>query len=193
MRKGAWGIALMLVLGVAAPAATAQMETGPNGMPLRPPGPPDTTNTRRQADQARDDVPLPLKITFQKKTAEWSAPKLAELPHQTFTVHNDQANADQNFTGVPLMELLSQLGVPDKPKGKELRLYLVAEGRDGSKVVYSLGEIVPDVHDGVVLLADSIDGKPIIDNGPLQLVSTRENRSTRWVRNVVSIKVVMAD
>ena len=59
------------------------------------------------------------------------------------------------------MALLVELGVPQKLKGKDFRLYVVAEGRDGNKVVYSLGEISPDVHEGMVLLADSVDGKPL--------------------------------
>lgn len=91
------------------------------------------------------------------------------------------------------MALLVELGVPQKLKGKDFRLYLVAEGRDGNKIVYSLGEVSPDVHDGSVLLADSVDGKPLADNGPIELVCSGEHRTVRWVRGVTSIKVQAAD
>ena len=65
-------------------------------------------------------------------------------------------------------------------------------GVDGYKVVYSIGEVTPDVHDGTVIVADSQDGKPIADDGPLKLVTTREKRPARWVRNLVAIRVLTA-
>ena len=92
-----------------------------------------------------------------------------------------------------LIDLLKPLGVAEKPHGKDFRFYLVAEGSDGYKVVYSVGEVTPDIHDGTVLIADSMDGKPIGNNGPLQLVATGEKRPARWVRNLVSIRVKTAD
>ncbi len=186
------GILFTLALSVAAPLAKAQ-STGPNGVPFRPPPPPDTTLTRRQADQARDAVIVPLKISFGKKVAEWTAPKMAELPHENITLHNEHAKADETYSGVPLMQLLALLGVPQKLKGKDFRLYLIAEGSDGYKVVYSIGEVSPDVHDGTVLVADSVDGKPIGNNGQLQLVCTGEKHSGRWVHNLVSVRVMAAD
>jgi hypothetical protein len=91
------------------------------------------------------------------------------------------------------MALLVELGVPQKPKGKDFRLYVVAEGLDGYKVVYSLGEVSPDVHEGSVLLVDSVDGKPLAENGPIELVSSGERRPARWVHGLVSIKVRAAD
>jgi hypothetical protein len=94
---------------------------------------------------------------------------------------------------VPLIQLLTQVGVPEKPKGKDFRLYLIAEGRDGYKVVYSIGEVTPDVHEATVLLADFMDGKPLADNGPLQLVLTGEKRPARWVHDVVSIRIMSAE
>lgn len=91
------------------------------------------------------------------------------------------------------MALLVELGVPQKLKGKDLRLYLIAEGRDGNKVVYSLGEVSPDLHDGSVLLADSVDGKPLSDDGPIELICSGERHPVRWVRGVTSIRVQAAD
>jgi len=182
-----------IVLGLCLVAIVAQGQVGPNGMPLRPPPPPDTTHMQQQADQAREAALMPLKISYGKKSAEWTAPKLAELPHESITVHNDHTKTDQTFSGVPLIELLAQLGVPEKPKGKDLRLYLVAEGRDGYKVVYSIGEVTPDVHEATVLIADAMDGKPLAEGGPLQLMSTGEKRPARWVHDVVSIRIMAAE
>jgi hypothetical protein len=134
----------------------------------------------------------PLKITYGAKTEEWTAATLAALPHVTITVHNEHAKADQTFSGVPLTALLTRLGVPEKPHGKDFGLYLVAEGSDGYQVVYSIGEVTPDVHDGTTLVADTLDGKPLKENGIFQLVTTGEKRPARWVRNLVAIRVLSA-
>ena len=154
---------------------------------------PTTSPTIQQADQAAEPAATPVTITYGGKSTVWTVPKMAELPHKTITLHNEHLNADQTFSGVPLIQLLIPLGVPEKPKGRDFRLYLVAEGRDGYKVVFALGEVSPDVHDGTVLLADSVDGKPIKENGPFQLVCTGEKRPARWVRNVVAIRIMAAD
>lgn len=135
----------------------------------------------------------PLKITFGDKSSEWTVAALAALPHKTLTLFNEHAKVNQTFSGVELIELLKPLGVPEKPHGKEFRLYLVAEGSDGYQVVYSVGEVTPDVHDATVLVADSLDGKPIAASGPLQLVATGEKRPARWVRNLVAIRVSTAE
>lgn len=131
----------------------------------------------------------PLHISFADKHSEWTPATLAPLPHVTVAVYNEHAKASQTYSGVPLSALLISLGVPEKPHGKDFRLYLVAAGSDGYQVVYSLGEVMPSVHDGTVLVADTLDGKPIGDSGPLQLVLTGEKRPARWVRNLVSIDV----
>jgi hypothetical protein len=135
----------------------------------------------------------PLKITFGDQSAEWTAATLAALPHTTVTVYNEHAKASQTYSGVPLIDLLAKLGVPAQPRGKQFRIYVVAVGSDGYEVVYSLGEVAPDVHDATVLVADTQDGKPIADDGPLKLIATREKRPARWVRNLVAIRVLTAD
>ena len=135
----------------------------------------------------------PLKITFGDKSSEWTTATLAALPHKTIKVYNEHQKADQTYSGVELIDLLKLLGVPEKPHGKEFRMYLVAEGSDGYEVVYSVGEVTPDVHDGTVLVADSMDGKAMAETGPFQLVATGEKRPARWVRNLTSIRVRPAD
>jgi hypothetical protein len=143
---------------------------------------------------AKPSVPAgPLKIAFGDKSAQWTQAALAALPHKTVTVYNVHVKACQTYTGVPLIDLLTPLGVPDKPHGKDLRLYLVAEGSDGYMAVYSVAEVNPDVHNATVIVADSLDGKPLADSGPLQLVATGEKRPARWVRNLVAIRVLAVE
>ena len=137
-------------------------------------------------------LPAPLKITFGDKSATWMPAALTSLPHTTVTVYNDHTKANETYAGVALIDLLTPLGVAEKPKGKELRLYVVAEGSDDYEVVYSIGEIAPYIHDATVIVADSEDGKPLTDSGPLQLVATREKHPARWVRNLIAIHVLAA-
>jgi hypothetical protein len=132
----------------------------------------------------------PLKITYAGKSEEWTTATLAALPHATITVYNEHAKAEQTYSGVPMTVLLTRLGVPDKPHGKDFRLYLVAEGADSYQVVYSVGEVTPDVHDGTTLVADTLNGKPLADSGPFQLVTTGDKRPARWVRNLAAVRVL---
>jgi hypothetical protein len=135
----------------------------------------------------------PLKITFGDKSAEWTPATLAALTHKILTVCNVHMKASQTYAGVPLMDLLTRLGVPAIQHGKALRLYLVAEGSDGYTAVYSVAEVNPGLHDAAVIVADSVDGKGLADSGPLQLVAAGDKRPARWVRNLVAIRVLTAE
>ncbi len=135
----------------------------------------------------------PLKISFGEKSAEWTPEKLAALPHITVTVFNQHAKANQSYSGVPLFELLKSLGFPENPHGRDLRLYILAAGSDGYAVVYGGAEVTPALHDATVLVADSMDGKPLGEAGPLQLIATGEKHPARWVRNLESIQVRTAE
>ena len=197
MRIRVWATAALFgSLSVGTIPAIAQNQGQNQGQPLQgtPANPVGGVGADHGMGMGKPAVPAgPLKITFADKSAEWTPATLAALPHQTVTVFNEHAKASQTDSGVLLIDLLKPLGVAEKPHGKDFRFYLVAEGSDGYKVVYSVGEVTPDIHDGTVLIADSMDGKPIGNNGPLQLVATGEKRPARWVRNLVSIRVKTAD
>ena len=134
-----------------------------------------------------------LKLTFGEKSAEWTPATLAALPHTTVTVYNEHAKANQTYSGVALLDLLTKIGVPDRPKGKEMRLYLVAVGSDGYEAVYALAEINPYLHDATVMVADTMAGKSLAGTGPMQLIATGEKHPSRWVRNLVAVRVVAAE
>jgi hypothetical protein len=146
-------------------------------------------------EMSKPAVPAgPLKIVFGDKSAEWTPATLAALPHQTVTVINSHTKASLTYSGVPLIDLLKQLGVPGKPMGKQLRLYLVAQGSDGYEAVYSLAEVTPELHNTTVIVADTLAGNPLLaDKGPLQLVNTGDKALARCVRNLVAIRVLTAE
>lgn len=133
-----------------------------------------------------------MRITYAGKSSDWTLSALANLPHKSITVRNEHTKANETYSGVALIDLLSQLGIPAKPHGKDLGLYLAAVGSDGYKAVYSVAEVNPDVHDATVIVADAKDGKPLTADGPLKLVATRDTRPARWVRNLVAIHVMTA-
>jgi hypothetical protein len=192
MRMNVWAAILLLAAG----AGLVSAQTAAQNPPKPAPQIPSAQVQPMGGVPGMQGKPLssgPLKIAFGDKSAEWTPATLAALPHQTLTVFNEHAKATQTYSGVALTGLLTRLGVPGKPHGKEFRLYLVAEGSDGYQVVYSVAEVTPDVHDASVIVADTLDGKPLGENGPFQLVATGEKRPARWVRNLVAIRVMQAE
>jgi hypothetical protein len=73
--------------------------------------------------------------------------------------------------------------------GPALANYVVATGSNGYKAVLALGEIDPSFHPGEVIVADSMEGKPLdAHSGPLKLVVTEDKRPARSVRNLVKYR-----
>jgi len=121
-----------------------------------------------------------------------SPDELKTLSHISVTIHNSHTNADETYSGVRLSDLLTKLGAPlgSELRGKALAGYVVATGSDGYKAVLALGEVDPGFHSGEVLVADTIDGKPLdAHSGPFKLVVTEDKRPARSVRNLVSIEL----
>ena len=179
-RKGVYTAILFGLMGVAAVGAQVQ-----NQQPRVP--------REKQIAGITSQMPAPLKITFGDKSATWTAATLATLPHKTVTVHNEHTKADETYSGVQLIDLLTPLGVQAQPRGKDFKLYVVAVGSDDYEVVYGIGEVTPDVHDATVIVADTENGKPLADDGPLKMVATGEKRPARWVRNLIAIRVMTAE
>jgi hypothetical protein len=190
MRMGVRTAVFLLGLGL----GTAAAQTPAQNQPTMPMGGMGQMEGMTAGAMKKPVLPAgPLKIVFAGKSAEWTTAALAALPHQTVTVYNVHAKANQTYSGVPLFTLLRQLGVPETQHGKDLRLYVVVEGADGYEAVYSLAEINPDLRDTTVLVADTLDGKPLGESGPQQLIATGEKRPARWVRNLARIRVLSAD
>lgn len=93
-----------------------------------------------------------LKLVVNDQIQSISAADLKALPHHTVTVHNPHTNADETYSGVPLIYLLAKQGVPHGHdlRGKALSEYVVATGSDGYKVVVALAEADPEFHPGEV-------------------------------------------
>jgi hypothetical protein len=143
-------------------------------------------------DRATDS----LTITAGQKSKTIDIAVLKSMPHKTVTIHNPHENADETYSGVVLMDLLVSLGVPHGKDlhGKALSAYVVATGSDGYEAVLALAEVDPEFHPGEVIVADSMDGKPLdAKTGPFRLVVTEDKRPARSVHSLVSIEVKQAE
>jgi len=139
---------------------------------------------------------ITLKVQNGSQQSSISTDALKPMPHKTVTVHNPHTNTDETYTGVSLIELLKQVGAPTGHglRGKALAEYVVATGSDGYKAVLALAEVEPDFHPGDVLVADTMDGKPLdAKSGPLRLIVSEDKRPARSVRNLVSIELKTAE
>jgi hypothetical protein len=130
--------------------------------------------------------------TYEGKTLTLSHDDLAALPHKSIVVFNAHSKESETYSGVPLSTLLSKVGVPqgEQVRGALFMTGVVAEGTDGYKVLYSLAEIDPTIHTGDVIVADTLGGQKLSNDGAFKLVSSEEKRPARWVRNLTAISVV---
>jgi DMSO/TMAO reductase YedYZ molybdopterin-dependent catalytic subunit len=171
-RFGFVGIVLLVTLLAATPAVYGQAGTalapahGPVGLTLS------------------DDVDNPLSLSMDD---------LRRRPRKTINVKNEHAGTDEVYEGTPLAGLLKQAGVAQgaRLRGKAMATYVLAEGADGYSVTFSLAELDADFQDSEVIVADTLDGKPLDEKlGPLRLVAPHDKRPARWVRMLRSIQVV---
>jgi hypothetical protein len=121
--------------------------------------------------------------------------ELQALPQKTVTVHNEHTKANETYTGVLLGDLLAKYGFPvDKTTHRKmLRSYLVAEGTDKYWVLYSVTEIEGSEHNGDVIVATGMGGKPLGEDGRFKLIDSGDKKPQRWVRNLTAVTVKSAE
>jgi DMSO/TMAO reductase YedYZ molybdopterin-dependent catalytic subunit len=120
-----------------------------------------------------------------------TAADLATMPRETVTTNNN--GIVTTYEGVWLSDVLKKAGVPlgSALRGAALSAYVVASASDGYQVVFSVGELDPEMTDGQFLLADKANGKPLFgENGAFRLVVPKDKRGARSVRMLTSLNVV---
>ena len=128
------------------------------------------------------DVKQPLTLT---------ASDLAAMPRAEAITDNN--GIQTTYEGVWLSDVLKKAGVPLGPglRGAALAGYVLASASDGYQVLFSIGELDPDMTDGQFLLADTANGKPLFgENGAFRLVIPKDKRGARSVRLLTKIEVV---
>lgn len=136
-----------------------------------------------------------LQITGEVEKLELTRTDLAKMPRLAIDVHNPHSGEAEHYEGVRLSDLLSKAGAPlgEKLRGKALATYVLARAADGYSVVYSLAELDPAMNGNTIILADTLNGKPLDQKeGPFKVVVPGEKRAARWARMVVGIEVLNA-
>jgi len=128
------------------------------------------------------------------ETVSLTAAKLKDLPRVTLEA-KDRDGVLRRFEGVELHELLARVhtSTGETLRGARMRELVLVEGRDGYGVCFSLAELSPAFTDRKVILADLSDGQPLVaETGPFRVVVEGEKRHSRWVRDVVAVRVLSA-
>lgn len=116
---------------------------------------------------------------------------LRGYPRTTVTVDDDGRSV--SYEGVLLGEILKRAGAPlgAELRGNNMATYVLATARDGYQVVFSLAEVDPGFTSNDVIVADTIDGKPLFDyQGPVRIVAPKDARAVRSIRMLERIDVV---
>lgn len=131
------------------------------------------------------DVSNPLTLT---------KAELAQLPRTSVTVKGEGNNDEETtYEGVLLYDVLTKAGAPlgKQLMGKALASYVLAEARDGYQVVYTLTELDPTFTNNKIIVADTVNGKPLFQyQGPFRLVVPGEKKGARSIRMLDKITVV---
>ncbi len=68
---------------------------------------------------------------------------------------------------------------------------MLAGAKDGYQVLFSLAELDPGFTSNEIIIADTIDGKPLFDyQGPLRIVAPHDKRGARSIRMLQTLSVV---
>ena len=136
-----------------------------------------------------------LKITVDGKSSTVTLEELAAMPQKTVTVHNEHTKTDETYSGVSLGDLLNKYGfaVGQPTHRKMLRSYISAEGTDKYWVLYSVTEVEGSEHTADVIVATSMNGKPLGEDGQLKLIDSADKKPQRWVRNLAAITLVTVE
>ena len=69
--------------------------------------------------------------------------------------------------------------------------YVLASATDGYQAVFALAEADPAFSSSEIIVADTIDGKPLFDyQGPFRIVAPHDKRGARSIRMLQRLEVV---
>lgn len=114
---------------------------------------------------------------------------LAKLPQVTVHVHNAHRNADEDYTGPLVSDVLALVGLAPTHENEAviLRSYVVASATDHYSVVYSAAEMEPAFSNSKVIVAISKSGGPNSEGGDIQLINTDGAKPARWIHGLTTL------
>jgi DMSO/TMAO reductase YedYZ molybdopterin-dependent catalytic subunit len=125
------------------------------------------------------------------KPLSLTAGDLSRMPQAKIKA-KDHDNVEHEYGGVPLVEILRAAGVTlgKQLRGENLAKYVLVAAADNYQALYALPELDPEFTDDVVLLATTVDSKPLPKGeGPFRLVNPTDKKHARWIREIRSINV----
>lgn len=126
-----------------------------------------------------------------RQAVTFKVEELRTLPRTTVTTDGDSGPV--RYEGVLVGELLKRAGAPlgADLRGDAVASYVTFTARDGYRAVFSLAELDPDFTSSQVIVADTVDGKPLFGfQGPLRIVAPGDTRGSRSLRMLERIDVV---
>jgi len=107
----------------------------------------------------------------------------------------DKDGKEHVFKGVKLISILDSAGVTlgGQLRGQNLAKYVLIKAVDGYQVVFSIAEIDEGYSAQTILLAYDIDDAPLPKGeGPFRMIVPGDKRHARWIREITTIKVIIA-
>ena len=119
------------------------------------------------------DIPQPLELSLSD---------LSKMPRKD-AILKDKEGVSHTFNGVPITEILVKAGVPSGKAfhgSESFSKYVLVKCTDGYQVLYSLAELDPSIQEKNVIVADLMDGKPLLkEKGPLRVIAEGEKKPAR--------------
>ena len=118
------------------------------------------------------EVPTPLELRLND---------LSKMPRKEASL-KDKDGTIHVYTGVSIRDILAKVGAPSGKElhGENISKYLLAKCKDGYQVLFSLAELDASIADKNVIVADTMDGKPLAESkGPLRIVAEGEKKPAR--------------
>lgn len=142
-----------------------------------------TSETSASTLGVAGDVRTPLSIT---------AAELKTMARATVEVKNEDGQTVK-YEGVLIAELLKRAGATlgGELRGNAMTTYVLASASDGYQVLFSLAELDPALTGSNIIVADTVDGKPLFAyQGPFRVVSPKDTRPARSIRMLQRLEVV---
>jgi hypothetical protein len=150
-------------------------QTG-DAMPMKAPVPPSKS----------------LTITFQGRTTVLTVEDLLKLPQVTVHVHNAHRNADEDYSGPLVADVLARAGLSPAHENEQAILHsaVIATGTDHYFVVYSAAELEPAFTLGQSIVAVMKGGLPDTEGGLIQLINANAAKPARWVHGLTNLNIM---
>jgi hypothetical protein len=175
---------------------TAALLLAPSAVLAHTPRQQDHTG-QHTADAMPEKAPVPpshsVTITFQGRTTILTVEDLLKLQQVTVHVHNAHRNADEDYAGPLLSDVLAKAGLSPAHENEQMILHstVVATGTDHYFVVYSCAEVEPAFSNSKVIVAlTKNNGLPNNEGGLIELVNTDGAKPARWLHGLTNLNIM---